>query len=78
VVIDANFTIGSKYDAQGTPMAVLVDAEGNVASGVAAGAQQVWALVQDRTKNNGNNEPKANNEQKANKKKDSKGKERRT
>jgi thioredoxin-related protein len=37
--------LGSAFGASGTPMAVRLDAEGRVASGVAAGAQAVFALM---------------------------------
>jgi hypothetical protein len=45
VVLDQGFSAGGKFGAGGTPMAVLVDAEGNIASEVAAGAQAVLALA---------------------------------
>ena len=38
-------SVGSKFGASGTPMAVLVDAEGKIASEVAAGAPAVLALA---------------------------------
>jgi thiol-disulfide isomerase/thioredoxin/arginine exporter protein ArgO len=44
VVIDPNSTVGSAFGASGTPMAVLLDAKGRVASELAAGAQAVLAL----------------------------------
>jgi hypothetical protein len=37
--------VGGLFGAAGTPMAVLVDAEGNIASEVAAGAPAVLALA---------------------------------
>ena len=37
--------LGSAFGANGTPSAVLVDEQGNVASGLAVGAPQVMALV---------------------------------
>ena len=37
--------VASAFGAHGTPMAVLVDAEGRIASGVAAGAPTVLALA---------------------------------
>lgn len=46
VLLDGGFTIGPKFGIHGTPMAVLVDAEGKIASGVAAGAPEVLALAQ--------------------------------
>jgi methylamine dehydrogenase accessory protein MauD len=45
VVLDNYFRIGSAFGAAGTPMAVLVDAAGRVASRVAAGAAAVFALA---------------------------------
>ena len=46
VVLDERgMSVGSKFGANGTPMAVLVDAEGKVASQVAAGAPAVLALA---------------------------------
>ena len=45
VVLDGGFTLGPKFGAHGTPMAVLVDAEGKIASEVAAGALDVLALA---------------------------------
>src|ERR1700686_3813868 len=39
------FTIGPKFGIHGTPMAVLVDADGKIASEVAAGAPNVLALA---------------------------------
>jgi len=54
VVLDQDFTIGRKFGANGTPMAVLVDAQGNIASDLAAGAPAVLALAgadgHDRTR----------------------------
>jgi peroxiredoxin/uncharacterized membrane protein YphA (DoxX/SURF4 family) len=45
VLLDEGFTLGPKFGAHGTPMAVLVDAEGKIASEVAAGALDVLALA---------------------------------
>jgi peroxiredoxin len=45
MILDQNFTAASAFGASGTPMAVLVDAEGKVASGVAAGAEEVFAMA---------------------------------
>jgi len=45
VVLDQNMSVGSKFGANGTPMAVLVDAQGNVASELAIGAPAVMALA---------------------------------
>ena len=45
VVLDQNFSVGSAFGASGTPMAVLVDEGGKIASELAAGAQAVLALA---------------------------------
>lgn len=45
IVLDKDFTVGPAFGAGGTPMAVLVDAKGRIASEVAAGAQAVLALA---------------------------------
>lgn len=45
VVLDAGFVTGRTFGASGTPSAVLVDAEGNIASGVAVGAAAIWELA---------------------------------
>ncbi len=45
VLIDANFQVGPTYGANGTPMAVLVDGRGNIASQLAIGAPAVLALA---------------------------------
>ncbi|HEX8918271.1 MAG TPA: redoxin domain-containing protein [Chloroflexota bacterium] len=45
VLLDATFQTGQQFGASGTPMAVMIDEEGRVASGVAAGAPQVFALA---------------------------------
>jgi hypothetical protein len=45
VVLDQGFSVGSAFGASGTPSAVLVDAEGKVASEVAVGAPAVLALA---------------------------------
>lgn len=50
VLLDGGFTIGPKFGIQGTPMAVLVDAEGKIASEVAAGAPDVLALARNSAK----------------------------
>ena len=50
VLLDQNFATGRAFGASGTPSAVLVDAEGKVASEVAVGAPAVWELAgADRT-----------------------------
>lgn len=45
VLLDKGFTVGPAFGIHGTPMAVLVDAEGNIASEVASGALAVLALA---------------------------------
>ncbi len=45
VLEEKGMAIGSKFRAGGTPMAVLVDAEGKIASGLAAGAPAVLELA---------------------------------
>jgi hypothetical protein len=45
VVLDQNFNAGRAFSANGTPMAVLVDVKGKIASEVAAGAPAVLALA---------------------------------
>jgi hypothetical protein len=45
VLLDQGFSVGNMFGANGTPMAVLVDTEGNIASDVAAGAPDVLALA---------------------------------
>jgi peroxiredoxin len=46
VLLDqSGMSVGSKFGANGTPMAVLVDARGRIASELAAGAPQVLALA---------------------------------
>ncbi|MDQ3865431.1 MAG: TlpA family protein disulfide reductase, partial [Actinomycetota bacterium] len=45
VLVDQTFAVGQSFGANGTPMAVLVDEQGNVASDVAVGAEQVLALA---------------------------------
>jgi peroxiredoxin len=51
VVLDQQFAVGRAFGAGGTPSAVLVDAEGKVASEVAVGAPAVFELAgADQTK----------------------------
>jgi len=54
VLLDQGMSVGNKFGANGTPMAVLVDAQGNVASEVAAGGAAVLALAGMQTPTNGN------------------------
>jgi thiol-disulfide isomerase/thioredoxin len=48
VLLDEDFAAGMAFNANGTPMAVLVDAEGQIASSVAAGSEAVLALADGR------------------------------
>jgi protein-disulfide isomerase len=45
VVLDQNFAVGQSFGAGGTPSAVLVDEEGNIASELAVGAPAVLTLA---------------------------------
>ncbi|MBA2313784.1 MAG: TlpA family protein disulfide reductase [Chloroflexi bacterium] len=45
VLLDHGFTVASRFGANGTPMAVLLDKDGKVASPVAAGAPGVFDLL---------------------------------
>ena len=45
LVLDQGFTVGRSFGAGGTPSAVLVDAEGRIASQVAVGAQAVLSIA---------------------------------
>jgi peroxiredoxin len=45
VVLDQGFATGRAFGATGTPMAMLIDAEGRIASDLAAGAADVLALA---------------------------------
>lgn len=47
IVLDEPFAVGPQFGATGTPMAVLIDAQGRVASEVVAGAPEVLALARD-------------------------------
>jgi thiol-disulfide isomerase/thioredoxin len=48
VLLDESFEAGSAFGANGTPMAVLVDADGRIASNVVAGAEAVIELANGR------------------------------
>ena len=48
VLLDEEFAAGEHFGVSGTPMGVLLDADGRVASGVAAGAAAVLALAEPR------------------------------
>jgi thiol-disulfide isomerase/thioredoxin len=45
VLLDHQFAVGSAFGASGTPSAVLVDAEGKVASEITVGAPAVMELA---------------------------------
>ena len=45
IILDQNFQAGSAFGAHGTPMAVLLDAKGRIASEVVAGAETILALT---------------------------------
>jgi len=45
IVLDDAFTVGASFGASGTPMGILVDAEGRIASDVAGGAPAVLGLA---------------------------------
>jgi thiol-disulfide isomerase/thioredoxin len=45
VLLDQEFAAGTAFQANGTPMAVLIDADGRIASGVVAGADAVLELA---------------------------------
>jgi thiol-disulfide isomerase/thioredoxin len=45
IVLDEGFAVGKAFGARGTPSAVLVDAEGRIASSVAVGGRDVLALA---------------------------------
>jgi hypothetical protein len=48
-LLDEGFPAGSSFGANGTPMAVLLDAKGRIASEVVAGADAVLALARAPT-----------------------------
>lgn len=49
VALDPDFAAGSAFEAGGTPMAVLLDRDGRIASPLVAGAEGVFALAGRRT-----------------------------
>ncbi len=66
VVLDSGFNTGRALGASGTPSAVLVDADGNIASGVAVGAPGVFGVLRNEApapapaeSGNGHREPDA-------------------
>jgi thiol-disulfide isomerase/thioredoxin len=48
VALDADYTAGEAFGAAGTPMAVLLDADGRIASGLVTGGAAVLALAGNR------------------------------
>jgi hypothetical protein len=44
-LLDQNFRTGGAFGADGTPSAILIDAKGNVASGLAVGGPEVMKLA---------------------------------
>lgn len=48
VLLDPEFKLGPIFGANGTPMAVLIDPEGRVASGPVAGGEACLELLQGR------------------------------
>src|SRR5262245_46794927 len=53
IVLDQIFAARNEFEVDGTPQAVLVDAQGNIASEVAAGAPAVMALAKRSNRSNG-------------------------
>jgi thiol-disulfide isomerase/thioredoxin len=51
IVLDTGFTVGRAFGASGTPSAVLVDAEGKIASGLAVGGPTVISLLRNEAPN---------------------------
>ncbi|MCC7023669.1 MAG: redoxin domain-containing protein [Thermomicrobiales bacterium] len=47
VVLDSGFRVGGYFGANGTPSAVLIDAEGKIASGLAVGGPTVISLLRN-------------------------------
>jgi thiol-disulfide isomerase/thioredoxin len=50
-VLDSGFSVGRAFGASGTPSAVLVDAEGKIASGLAVGGPTVISLLRNEAPN---------------------------
>lgn len=59
IVLDQGFATGRAFGAGGTPSAVLVDTDGNIASAVAVGAPAVLALVRGQEPPAANGAPSA-------------------
>src|SRR5215212_6978225 len=51
VVLDSGFTVGRAFGASGTPSAVLVGADGKIASGLAVGGPTVISLLKNEAPN---------------------------
>jgi peroxiredoxin len=51
VVLDSGFTVGRAFGASGTPSAVLVGADGKIASGLAVGGPTVISLLRNEAPN---------------------------
>jgi peroxiredoxin/uncharacterized membrane protein YphA (DoxX/SURF4 family) len=51
IVLDTGFTVGRSFGASGTPSAVLVNAEGKIASGLAVGGPTVISLLRNEAPN---------------------------
>jgi hypothetical protein len=49
IVLDEGSNVGRLFGAAGTPMATLVDAQGNLASELVAGVPAVLALISSST-----------------------------
>jgi peroxiredoxin len=45
ILLDQGFSAGRAFGASGTPSAILLDAEGHIASDLGVGAPAVWALA---------------------------------
>ena len=50
VVLDPEFTVGAAFGIGGTPMAILIDGDGQIASAPAAGAEAVFTLAGGRSR----------------------------
>jgi hypothetical protein len=59
VALDSEFRAGTAFDANGTPMAILIDGDGKIAPGLAAGAESVFALAGGRARNESEREAKS-------------------
>jgi thiol-disulfide isomerase/thioredoxin/uncharacterized membrane protein YphA (DoxX/SURF4 family) len=57
IALDVEFSVGRQFGANGTPSAVLIDAEGRIGSALAVGAPQVLALAQSRRRTDAVSDP---------------------